>query len=730
MLMLYTKLLERFRLENKLFSPSSSNNLMARLQHSADLKQLWGLILANIVAISCLGGLLVLMSEEPAYMVLSLAITLCAAVVVITTGYICWYLASLNQQAQLVISGVEHLNYGFMITDKSEKIQFYNSKIAQSLGSLDHLSLDQITHTKIHPDSQSIFLRMRQSALAKQKETGFILVGNEQENPHLWKIEVSILNEDPQVICWVFSSADAAENSLDTTTSHTSFRDLFDQAPTGIVTLDDQGNIKTANSFFRSHLLKQDLKLETSFFDLLMSDCKQQITDAIQKTMSDQPVTIPLEIQFIGTPNTQISAYISKLTLSDKQGIILHFFDNSPQKQLHIQLAQSQKMQAMGQLAGGIAHDFNNLLTAIIGFCDLLLLRHSPGDQSFTDIMQIKQNSNRAANLVRQLLAFSKQQTLQPQMLNVSEILTEVSVLLQRLVGVNVNLSIIHGRDLGVIKVDKGQFEQVIINLVINARDAMNEKGIINVKSSNMNYSEDTHVGHDIIPKGNYVEIEVDDNGCGISEENMSRIFDPFFSTKELGRGTGLGLSTVYGIVKQTGGYIVVNSELGKGTNFKVIFPYFSPHETTIDHEKGKPTENSADLTGYGSILLVEDEDAVRLFGARALRDKGYRVVEARDGQEALNYLESIENEPENKIDLLITDVVMPVMDGVELVKQVHQKLPDLDIIYISGYAEDSFRKKVGQDTNIHFLPKPFSLKELARKVKDVINGQKSETSP
>ena len=244
---------------------------------------------------------------------------------------------------------------------------------------------------------------------------------------------------------------------------------------------------------------------------------------------------------------------------------MLHFIDVTEQKNLEVQFAQSQKMQAVGQLAGGVAHDFNNLLTAMIGFCDLLLMRFRPGDPSFADIMQIKQNANRAANLVRQLLAFSRQQTLQPRILDITDVLVELSHLLRRLIGENIELKVVHGRDLGLVKVDQGQLEQVIINLAVNARDAMPGGGTLTIRTANHVQSGAMRRGHEIMPAGNYVLIEVADTGIGIPKENLERIFEPFFSTKEIGSGTGLGLSTVYGIVKQTGGFVFVDSDAGRG---------------------------------------------------------------------------------------------------------------------------------------------------------------------
>ena len=397
-------------------------------------------------------------------------------------------------------------------------------------------------------------------------------------------------------------------------------------------------------------------------------------------------------------------------------GSVAHFLDTTEQKALETQISQSRKMQAVGQLAGGIAHDFNNLLTAMIGFSDLLLLRHRPGDQSFADVMQIKQNANRAANLVRQLLAFSRQQTLRPRVIDMTDILAELSHLLRRLIGENIELRMSHGRDLGKIKADQGQIEQVIINLAVNARDAMLEGGQLTIRTGNVEVQREVKQRGEIMPPGRYSCIEVSDTGHGIDPQHMDRIFEPFFSTKEVGAGTGLGLSTVYGIVKQSGGFVFAESELGVGTTFSIYLPQHEAAvaETTETETAAEPTR---DLSGIGTVLLVEDEDGVRSFSARALRNKGYEVLEARSGDAALEVL----SENGQPIDLLITDVVMPKVDGPTLVRQVREQRPDLKVIFISGYTEDSFRRRLDQDSGIHFLPKPFSLKQLAGKVKEVM---------
>lgn len=505
-------------------------------------------------------------------------------------------------------------------------------------------------------------------------------------------------------------------------------RQIFEQAPAGIIILDHHLEIQGMNETFKKNFLKSNkIDHKAVFTSILAPEKQKALLQGLQKVLSEDLHHYHNELKFRWDEQTSAIVYVSLIKQSSlsQPGLLLEIFDNHDQKQLQLHLVQSQKLQALGQLAGGIAHDFNNLLTAMIGFCDLLLSRHYPGDQSFTDIMQIKQNANRAANLVRQLLAFSRQQTLQPKVLDISEILSNLSVLLQRLIGVSIKLRIIHGRDLGFIKVDEGQFERVIINLVVNARDAMNdhENGEITIVTRDENVETDRLVNHETISKGDYVVVEVIDNGVGINPEHVSKVFDPFFSTKEIGSGTGLGLSTVYGIIKQTDGFIFAESEKNRGTKFTIYLPRYQEISTVTTQEPvlSERTSLSTDLTGVGRILLVEDEDAVRLFAARALRDKGYVVIEASTGEEGLSYLHDAKKNHNKSIDLLITDIVMPHMDGPTLSNKALAIFPNLKIIFISGYAEDSFRDKLRQEGDIHFLSKPFNLKDLAKLVKEVM---------
>ncbi|MDR1034838.1 MAG: response regulator, partial [Holosporales bacterium] len=432
----------------------------------------------------------------------------------------------------------------------------------------------------------------------------------------------------------------------------------------------------------------------------------------------------PIEIKFSGS-NIVTMAYLNKIgkynhKVDTSNLLLMQFFDISSQKVLEQQFIQSQKMQSVGQLAGGIAHDFNNLLTAMIGFCDLLLQRYTQSDPSYSDVIQIRQNAKRAANLVRQLLAFSRQQTLKPRVISVTEILAGLSSLLKRLIGADIEFQIIHGRNIWPIKVDYSQLEQVIINLCVNARDALDRNGKLTIKTRNFFAEKPFKCIYDVALPGDYVLIEVIDNGTGIDLNILENIFEPFFTKKGSdernisGSGTGLGLSTVYGIINQTGGFIKVETELGKGSNFQIFIPRYVGNAPL--HE-GNQKQNVRDLSGSETILLVEDEDAVRTFSARALREKGYRVIEADCGEEALKIART------EKFHLLITDVVMPKIDGPMLSKKLREEYQDLKTIFISGYAEDTFRQDLDKDSNMHFLQKPFTLKDLASKVKEVVTG-------
>tara|TARA_R110002124_G_scaffold114463_17_gene269046 strand:- start:2376 stop:4118 length:1743 start_codon:yes stop_codon:yes gene_type:complete len=392
--------------------------------------------------------------------------------------------------------------------------------------------------------------------------------------------------------------------------------------------------------------------------------------------------------------------------------------DATELKSMEAQFVQSQKMQAIGQLAGGIAHDFNNLLTAISGYCDLLMLRHEKGDADFGDLMQISSNANRAAALVGQLLAYSRKQTLKPSALQVNETLSDLTHLLNRLVGETITLNLLQEKNLPLAFVDGRQLEQVLMNLVVNARDAMPQGGQIFLRSKAMEYEKDLPNSGAVILAGKYVSIEVEDEGQGIAPNLIGKVFEPFFSTKDVGKGTGLGLSMAYGIIKQTGGYIFVNSSLGSGALFTVLLPV-AEHTNVVAQpveKTEKPRPNS--LMG-ARVLLVEDEDPVRAVSQRALQSQGVILQAASGGEEALEILARSETD----FDVIVTDVVMPDIDGPTWVHQAQENGTKAKVIFVSGYAEESFSDEMEFFKGAVFLPKPYSLQQLIATVGKMVDA-------
>ena len=514
------------------------------------------------------------------------------------------------------------------------------------------------------------------------------------------------------------------------------FARFFNNAPIAIATVGQGGRLVQSNAGFvklfgTAARPEGDGGEPGSILDAVAEEDRPRLREALADAAEGQGEIPPVDVALADKRNARL--YVSPVggardTEDGEDGegerAILFAVDTTEQRNLEAQFAQAQKMQAVGQLAGGVAHDFNNMLQGILGYADLLLMSHKPSDAAFQDIMQIKQNGNRAKALVGQLLAFSKQQTLRPQAVELDEVLSDLSSLLRRLLGETVTLQVVHGRDLWPVMADPNQFDQVILNLAVNARDAMPEGGQVTIATRNVPAS---HLAELPLPKttvpGDYVLVEVKDNGTGIPDDIRDKIFDPFFSTKEVGKGTGLGLATVYGIVQQTGGQLYVESEVGAGTTFGILLPRHTGEEveaevSNVVEMRPEAEDEVEDLTGRGTVLLVEDEDAVRVFAARALSSRGYTILEASTGTEALARMDEAE-----RIDLVVSDVVMPEMDGPTLLKELRKRQPDIKIIFVSGYAEDAFKRSLTGEEDFAFLPKPFGLKELARAVKRAVSG-------
>ena len=494
---------------------------------------------------------------------------------------------------------------------------------------------------------------------------------------------------------------------------------LLSVIPFGLALVDREGRFIAMNAAF-AHVAGVEPSVPPLYpGDLVVREDKAAVADTVRRFATGGAQSADLAIRLKDHPDEPLALSIAATRGFGGASVLLSFKDNGEENRLKREVAQATKMQAVGQLAGGVAHDFNNILTAIIGHCDLMLMRHSPGDSDYDDIQQIRANSNRAASLTRQLLAFSRQQTLRPQILQLPDVVSEVSTLLRRLLGETVVLEVKHGRDLGAVRADPGQLEQVVVNLAVNARDAMLAKGSggrVTIQTRAATIAELRHRGTDIMPLGDYTALEIADTGTGIPPEVLPKIFEPFFTTKEVGKGTGLGLSTVYGIVKQSGGFIFADSKPGQGATFTIYFPV---HAVSPDAAPSRPVARAkpTDTWGTGTILLVEDEDMVRAIAERALTRQGYTVLAADHGEAALELLEHAE-----RPSLIVSDVMMPVMDGPALARAVRARYPDIPILFMSGYAEEQLRRSIDLD-NVAFLPKPFSVQQLAEAARDVLAG-------
>ncbi|MFT6212447.1 MAG: two-component system cell cycle sensor histidine kinase/response regulator CckA [Alphaproteobacteria bacterium] len=488
---------------------------------------------------------------------------------------------------------------------------------------------------------------------------------------------------------------------------------IFKNAPTPTVIIDDKDLIIDYNQAFLNLI---------EIFELSHKSIRDYFPESERSKFN---VTLESDYIEIAMDKPKERILSLKICFSEMQGYkICYFNDISTQKSLEQKFNQAQKMQAIGQLAGGVAHDFNNLLTAIGGHTELLMNRFSPADLTYADLLHIRNNVNRAGNLVRQLLAFSRRQTLTPEIITLTDILPDLSRMLERLVGDRITLETNYAPSLKAIKADITQLEQVIINLGVNARDAMkNDGGTLTIKTENIIATQALEQGHDIMPAADYVKITVSDTGHGMAENVREKIFEPFFTTKPQGEGTGLGLSTVYGIVKQSGGFIFVDSEVNKGTDFRIYFPItndISKKTLQIEAVKDHGAEQIVAAPHTKTILIVEDEESVRSFVVRALELKGYQVLEADCGEDAL----ALFKEHYKKINLIITDVMMPGLSGPEWIKQAQEIKKQFSVVFMSGYTQDYFRDDDAfalPDLETAFLSKPFSLKVLNEVVKSNI---------
>jgi two-component system, cell cycle sensor histidine kinase and response regulator CckA len=640
------------------------------------------------------------------------------------------------QDLQAAIDYLDHCPVGFFSVDNAGTIAYMNATLANWLNmDIAHVGVGQAKLKDIVPgDSVALFnaisgrpgeVRTEVLDLDLKRRTGQALAVRMFHRVAI--ASDGTIGPSRTIVLNRSQSSDIADGQE---AAEVRFARYFNNTPMAIATVDRAGHIDRSNGLFArlfpEVLVPKNDEALRSIYATVSERDRPALTSAIAQAVAGHGDIAPID----GTlaDGSRFARFFiaavrdgedHKPNEPSGDAAIVYVLETTEQKKLQEQFSQSQKMNAVGQLAGGVAHDFNNVLQAIIGFSDMLLANHRPTDPSFQDIMQIKNNANRAAGLVRQLLAFSRRQTMRPQVLVLGDVITELTNnMLKRLMPPTVELDVHHGRDLWSVKADINQFEQVVMNLCVNAKDAMENGGRITIRTKNVSVADCAAHVHDGFVPADYVLLEVEDNGSGIPKDVLEKIFEPFFTTKDIGKGTGLGLSTVYGIVKQTGGYIYCDSVMENGTTFRVFLPRHVPTaEELAPKELIEKPAAIADLTGQGVILLVEDEEAVRAFGKRALMSRGYTVHEASSGVEALEVFDELQG----KVDLVVSDVVMPEMDGPTLLCELRKRNPNTRIIFVSGYAEDAFRQNLPEGTEFGFLPKPFGLKQLIETVKNMM---------
>ena len=661
-----------------------------------------------------------------------------------------------KNEMQSLHNFLDYLSVGLYTCDSDGKIEYINNSLAEKLNTDKNDAIGrtiddfvfykpEILHTSDGEYNDNVIFKTAtgtMDAYVKQQKI--------HENDEI---------KTRGVVIWNLPNDEELRNNLNILSDKADC--LFNTAPVGIIFADKKLQIVELNRYAENLLerlssdivgqkisaylneesLSKILEIQKAWEDGNREDLGFDTVLEINNEKKNVHITVqPLDIRYTGDLSSE--------------GLIIYMQDTTSRRNLEIQVAQAQKMQAFGQMAGGVAHDFNNLLTAVVGYCDLLIRRHGIGDPSFSDLVELKNNVTKAIGVARQLLTISRQQPLNPKVIEVTEAFTDNEHLVTRILGEKIKLQVNYGSDLGYIRVDTIQFSQVLLNLAINARDAMNSKGVFMVSLRSEHLNKPYQFGTDIIKPGDFAVISCSDTGCGIPPENLERIFEPFFSTKK-NSGTGLGLAMVYSIVRQMGGFLTVSSEVGKGTTFEIYLPSYdnseqqketpeTPQEKVILDKSGKTAMKTImpNLSGNNSqnvilglnisefdsqrtlehnagdikILFVDDEDAVRIVGSRGLRQKGYDVVDCISAENALEHVEAGEN-----FDILITDMMMPGMSGAELAGLVRQKNPNTLVILASGYSEEIARKELAGYQDFNFISKPYGLDNLHKKIKEVL---------
>ena len=525
------------------------------------------------------------------------------------------------------------------------------------------------------------------------------------------------------------SERELAEKEL--RASETRYRRLFESAKDGILILDaETGQVVDANPFLISLLgythadfLGKNVWDLGPFKDIAISkDAFKELQEKDYVRYEDLPLQTRdgrlINVEFVSNVYWVGETKVIQCNIRD---ITRRKHDEEERKRLEAQLQASQKMEAIGSLAAGVAHDFNNLLSVILGGTELALHGLREGDPLKDNLLEVKQAGERAAGLTRQLLAFGRRQLLQPVLLNLNQVAEGLEQMLRRILGEDIDFVQVLAPNLGVVRADPGQIEQVLLNLVVNARDAMPEGGKLTIETSNVEIDDAQAALHLAMKPGSYVRVVVTDTGCGMDEQTKRQLFEPFFTTKEMGKGTGLGLSTVYGIVKQSGGNICVTSEPGLGTSFAIHFPRELSAKVTSPRLRAIRKPHA----GSEALLVVDDEEAIRKVVTRSLEAVGYRVLSAATAGEALQ----IAAQHAGTIHLLLTDVVMPRMSGRALAQELAKMRPTVKVLYMSGYADNAFVHNGVVDEGTHFIGKPFSASDLARKVREVLDDATENTT-
>jgi two-component system cell cycle sensor histidine kinase/response regulator CckA len=524
------------------------------------------------------------------------------------------------------------------------------------------------------------------------------------------------------------------------------WRTLFDQAPIGIVIADAEGRILLANEAAQALAGRTDDRVGPGVpvTELFHAEDRAKVEAELSRMAAGLGGRASVELRLAerqAEGGMALGCSVAMVAFTPivepggaVSGAVIRMADITRHRVIETQLAQTQKMQAVGQLAGGIAHDFNNLLTAIIAATDLCLARSDVSEPLQADLLHIRRSAERGAALVKQLLAFSRRQTLQPRVIRLADAIEDIAALLRRLLGQRVTLDLDLELPSHMIRVDPVQFDQVIVNLALNARDAMPQGGRLTIRTGNITLYRPLVRGQEVIPPGRYAVVEVADTGVGIPPDDLPRLFEPFFSTKKEAGGTGLGLATVYGIVRQTDGFISVESTPGEGTTFRIYLPIVMQEapdpRDRLEAERAAPIAAAAPMpepeppsspparptkARRGTVLLVEDEDGVRRLSTRALENAGWRVLSAASGEAAIQMLDAEPTPPA----VLVSDVVMPGMDGTQVVRAVRERFPAMPVVLVSGYSESAAIEGLPDD-DLHFLAKPYTLRQLVAQVAEL----------